>query len=58
MWGYAKITRVGYEESKECDSRPVPCGCELCQNVSVVALVTRPANVDSPSDFYFKQMYC
>ena len=58
LWCYAKITREGYEGRKECDSRPVLCECELLQNVRVAALVIRPANVESPSDFYFKQMYC
>ena len=38
LWGYAKITREGYEGKKECDSRPVPRGCELLQNVRAVAL--------------------
>ena len=49
--GDAKITREGYEGSKECDSRPVPCGWELLQNVRVAALVKRPANGESPTDF-------
>ena len=55
----------GYEGRKECDvgfgdSRLVLCGCQLLPIVRVVALViliqVRPANVDSPSDFYFKQI--
>ena len=57
-WGDAKITREGYDGGKECDSRPVPCGWELLQNVRAAALVKRPANGESPSDFYFKQMLC
>ena len=52
LCGYAKIIRKGYEGRKECDSRPMPCGCESLQNVRVAALVKRPANVESPSDFY------
>ena len=56
--GYTKITREGYEGSMECDSRWVPCGFELFQNVHLAALVMCPANVNSLSVFYFKQMLC
>ena len=55
--GDTKITREGYEGSMECDSRWVPCGFELFQNVHLAALVMCPANTESPLDFYLNRCY-
>ena len=55
-WWYMKITHEGYE-GRKCNSRLVPCGCNLLQNLHVVALVMCPANTESLLDFYLNRCY-